>query len=117
MKWTLAFCLCIAFAAVASGDVLLGYTTQPAPAVAPNTTPVVPMQVVPVQPMQAIAVVPSVVAVPSTMQVQTLQPQLNLRWGIFRRRLVPRYTYTLGPSLTYRLMAGPPSQPSFRQTQ
>ena len=107
MRWTLAFFLCIAFGAVAYGDTPASIQTHVVPPAAQSITPQILMPVVPVQPM------PATVVVPSVLQVQTLQPQLSLRWGLFRRRLVPQYRYTLGPTLTYGLM----TQPSFRQAQ
>ena len=53
-----------------------------------------PVQVAPVQ---------RAIQVPAAVNVQTVIPTTTLRWGLFKKRLVPKTTYQLGPVIQYQL--------------
>ena len=91
-----------------------GYTQSPGAgivATVPVTVPVqasvtIPFQlsIVPQVSVQAVQAAPAVApaVTPAVTAVQTLTPVTTLRWGIFKRRLVPRTRYHLSAPVMYQ---------------
>lgn len=108
MKWILTIIFSCVFAANSFGQASVCVRCLPrAPvdifALRPQAIqPPMLIQAAPAQTTQAIRIIGSV-TVPSIVQVQTAIPQTTLRWGFFRRRLIPRTRYIMGPTLQYTL--------------
>jgi len=104
MRWIVPlFFLSIVTSAAESGEYQVGFRHRSAPPVGygimaiPQVqviTPQVQVQVVPVQP---------VLQVPRAITVTPMVPQTTLRWGFFRKRLIPRTTYVPTSPIQYQL--------------